>query len=431
MRRTVIAAAVLAAAFPLLAKDMTARVIREAKSRPFYRDGFLRVGYVANPIAGGEDAAFRCRRAGAWTFRTSKCDDETLKFCRRYGLKIILLPKGDQKTCVGELARIAKGPYTNVVAAVQLGDDPTGGDDFAKWRVVASAVRRQLPRAQVVLPVRDAESGTLRQMAGSMANVTHLAVDLTDAAAPYARLDKLARQLRDAPDKRLGKLKLWAVAPGGWKGLKGAKELAWQMHWICSAFAVERTEGVLFAREYKSDDFGLLMRHFLATAQLHPYLKEHGEGTFVDEKAANLAKKPAVVSGAAEDLDLSDPSAMDELSDPFAAGHAPKACAAVAEGRPGDLEYLVFSEASGSSGVGTYPQVCLAVVNTTGEPVELGLKILEKGSPGSGFRRNLRPDPATGAVVNLTIPRGPHKGKGFSEPLAPGEISFMDFLLQY
>lgn len=430
MRRTVIAAAVLAAGLPLLAKDMTARVIREAKSRPFYTQGFLRVGYATDPIAGGEDAAFRCRRAGAWTFRTSKCDDETLGFCQRYGLKIILLPKGDRKACVDDLVRIAKGPYTNVVAAVQLGDDPTGGDDFAKWRVVANAVRRQLPRAQVVLPVRDAESGTLRQMAGSMANVTHLAVDLTDAAAPYARLDKLARQLRDAPDKRLGKLKLWAVAPSGWKGLKGAKELAWQMHWICSAFAVERTEGVLFAREYRPDDFGLLMRHFLATAQFHPYLKGHGEGTFVDEKAVNLAKKSAVTVDET-DLELSDSSETDVLEDPFAAGPAPKACEAVAKGRPGDLEYLVFSEVPGPYGVGAIPQTCLAVVNTTGELVELGLKILEKGNPGSGFRRNLRPDPKTDAVVNLTIPRGPHKGKGFSEPLAPGEISFMDFLLQY
>lgn len=427
MRRTVIAAAVLAAGLPLLAKDMTARVILDAKSRPFYTDGFLRIGYAADPLAGGEEAALRCRRAGAWAFRTSKCDDETLKFCQRYGLKIILLPKGDQKACVDDLARIAKGPYTNVVAAVQLGDDPTGGADFAKWRVVAGAVRRQLPRAQVVLPARDAESGMLRQMAGSMANVTHLAVDLTDAAAPYARLDKLARQLRDAPDKQLGKLKLWAVAPGGWKGLKGAKELAWQMHWICSAFAVERTEGVLFAREYKPDDFGLLMRHFLATAQIHPYLMGHGEGTFVDEKAEKLARKPAVAIDEM-DIGLSDSSETDVLDDPLATGRAPKACEAVAKGRPGDLEYLVLAQVPGCARRGI-SQICLATVNTTSESVELGLKIIDKGGAGDGFRRNLRPDPKTGAVVNLTTPRGPHMGKGFSEPLAPGEISFMDFTL--
>ena len=417
MRSALIALAALFAALPLAAKDVTAKADVKAKSRPFYTDRFLRVGYAADPAVGGEEAARRCRRAGAWSFRTSKCDDATLAFCQTYALRIVLLPDGDLKTCVADLTRIANGPYASVLAGVQLGSDPTGGSevDLAKWRTVLNLLRRRLPKVPVALPVRDEKSELIVKMAGT-AGVTHLLVDLTDTPAPYARLNAISRALRGASGKQLQGLKLWAVAPGAAKKATGARELAWQMHWIFSAFAVERTDGVFFAREYKADDFGLMMRHFWATAAVHPYLTGHGEGTFAETK-------PPKTGAAAADLDLESADSLDleQLEDAVADGFAPQACAKVAEGRAGDLEYLVFSDASpaveGSS------QMCLAVVNTTGEQVELGVKLVSKtGDVGTGYRRRLVPDPKTGGFSNSTRPRW-----GKTETVAPGEITFMDF----
>lgn len=425
MRRAAVVLAALSAALPLAAKNVTALADIHAAPRPFYTDGFLRVGYATDPLAGGEDAALRCRRAGAWTFRTSKCDEATLRFLHDYGLKAVFVPQGDLKSCVAALTRIAKGPYADAIGGVQLGDDPTGGSDPVKWRGVARAVRRSLPGVPVALPVRDEKSEIVVKMESAMECVTHLIVDLTDAPAPYARLDGISRALRAASGERIRKLKLWAVAPGGMKGLTGAREVAWQMHWIFSAFAVERTDGVFFAREYKPDDFGLVMRHFWAAAVVQPHLMGHGEGSFVEEAAAKQAKRPAVAD-VSTDLELSDSAGVDALDEGPAAAPAPQACARVAEGRPGDLEYLVFSQAPGVEG--NDAQMCLAVVNTSGEPVELGVKITNKcGQTGSGYWRQMKPDPKTGAFANLTFMRGPKETGKFIETIAPGEISFIDF----
>ena len=57
MRSALIALAALFAALPLAAKNVTAKADVKASARPFYTDRFLRVGYVADPVVGGEEAA--------------------------------------------------------------------------------------------------------------------------------------------------------------------------------------------------------------------------------------------------------------------------------------------------------------------------------------------------------------------------------------
>ena len=443
MKRMLIAgAALFAAALPLGAKEVTAHVDAQAVPRQFYATGwgnehgadysggFLRVGYAADPVAGGEEQALRCRKAGAWTFRTTKCDDETLKFCSRYALRIVLVLEGDLRTCAGTLARIGKGPYASVVCGLQLGSDPTGGteEDVKKWRTVATAARRDLPDVPVALPVRDEKSPILAKLIGTAPGITHLMVDLTDAPAPYERLKQLSLALRRSSDPALRPLKLWAVAPGERKGLTNVQEVSWRLHWLFSAFAVERTDGVFFARDYKPDDFGRALRHLWVTVAVHPYLMGHVEGS----SAAAAAKKPAtqpVVTSSDIDLEPSDVSGVDDIEDKEDRGPAPQACARVAAGQTGDLEFLVFAERPGQDEPGR-SQMCLAAVNTSGEPVELTLKINTKtGYMGGGFWRWMLPDPKADSFTTLTHPRGPRNKHEFVETIRPGEIAFLDFRL--
>ena len=443
MKRMLIAgAALFAAALPLLAKEVTAHVDAKAVPRQFYAtgwgcekgsdysDGFLRVGYAADPVAGGEEAALRCRKAGAWTFRTTKCDDETLAFCSRYALRIVLVLEGDLKTCGANLARIGKGPHASAICGVQLGNDPTGGtdEDIKKWRALAASVRRNLPGVPIALPVRDETSPILAKLIGTVPNVTHLAVDLTDAPAPYERLKKISIALRRSPDRTLRTLKLWAVAPGERKGLTNVQEVSWRMHWIFSAFAVERTDGVFFARDYKSDDFGRALRHLWVTVAVHPYLMGHAEGSSAPSEAAKPATRPAVTA-ADIDLEPAGVSGIDDIEDEEDRSPAPQACANAAEGRLGDLELLVFAEHPGEDEPGR-SQMCVAAVNTSGEAVDLTLKINTKtGYLGGGYWRWMLPDPKADTFVTLTHPRGPRNKHEFVETIRPGEIAFLDFRL--
>lgn len=439
MKLTLCSLVALCAALPLAARDITGHADITAKPRPFYgtgwgnpsgstyKDGFLRVGYATDPIPGDEDAALRCRRAGAWTFRTSKCDDETLEFLHRYGLKIVFVPDGDRRTCVSNLNRIAKSPYASVLAGIQLGTDPTGGttDDLVKWRAVAAAAARNLRKVPIALPVRDEKSEIIPKLLGSAYGVTHLIVDFTDTPAPYKRLDLLSRALRDSPDKARQRLKVWLIAPGQAKGLSGATEIAWRMHWVFSAFAVERTDGVFFAQEYRSDDFGLVMRHIWATAAVHPHLMGHGEGAAVEVRAP----KPEKLSSSTDEdtnLESNESLRLDDLEEAMATGTAPVACENVVAGRKGDLEYLVLAEKPGVED--DESQMCVAVVNTSGESVEFSVKLKSRtGFMGGGYWRRMVPDPKTGAFTNITHCRGPRRRNEFTETIKPGEIGFLDF----
>ena len=401
-----------------IARDMTLSIDTTAPKRNAFPCGVPCVGYAADPQPGDEAAALACRRAGAWLFRTSLCDDATLGFCDRYGLRLFVVLGGGQNEAVATVNRLAQSPHKGVVAGLQLGADPAGGDDPSMWRRVASIAARQFPKTPIALPAKGIDSPLLSSMRSGLEHVTHLVVDLRDAPAPYERLEGIAEKLRRSPDKSVAKLRLWAVGPGHVPGLSGGNAaLAWQMHWIMSAFAVDCTDGVFVERPCRADDFGLAMRHFWAVTTGNRSLVGHGEGAAPapDKKAA---KKP-VATVSLDDDGLGD---VIELGESGANRPAPVACANVAAGKNGDVEYLVLLappvENDGQ-------RVCLVLVNTTGERVKLSIDVNKKGgSVSSGWRRRLVPDEEKGVMRNSTRERW---GNPFSETIEQGEVTFLDF----
>lgn len=427
MRRAILLA-LSCAALQLGAKEVTISLDSATRGRSFRPDGALRIGYAADPAAGGEDAALACRRAGAWSFRSSKCDDATLAFLAKYGLRVFLLLDGEAKEMIGTLNRIGKGPYAEVVMGVQLGTDPTGGADASKWRTVARVAAQNFPKRPIALPATDGEAPILSEIQESLSLVTHLMVDLRGEAAPYAKLNRLALDLCASSDEKRKGLRLWAVAPGRMPGQADDKAdsptaLAWQAHWAMSALAVDSTDGVFFDRPCRKDDFGLLMRHLWASLAVHPTLIAHGEGATTAAPAQKKAVAPAAKIALDDDGDLE--IGGESVAETFQGGAAPVACANVAAGRTGDLEYLAFIEKEGEP---EDTQICLFVVNTSGERMRLKVNLKSKsGLTGPGFRRRLTPDAKTGGMSDRTTERVHDPLKPFCEWVEPGEITFMDF----
>lgn len=396
------------------------------------RNGAFHFGYGADPIPGGEDAALACRRAGAWSFLSSKCDDATLAFLAKYDLRVFLLLDGEAKEMIGTLNRIGKSPHAQVIMGVQFGTDPTGGSDAAKWRSVARVAAKILPERLMALPVKDENSPILAEMHEALSLVTHLMVDLRGETAPYAKLNRMALALRTSSDERYKKLRLWAIAPGHLLGQPKEKAsspatLAWQMHWLMSACAVETVDGVFFDRRYRQDAFGILMRHLWASLAAHPMLVAHGEGT----RAKGQSCKKSV-SEPADDLDLGLDSkdADDSLSEEALSSPEPMACANVAAGKPGDLEYLVFVEPPNGSEV---LHGCVVAVNTCREKVLLSPDLrnldprVKYGQSRRGFRRSLKPDGQSDRMVNMTTERIRYSPGQLDEWVGPGEIVFIEF----
>jgi len=414
--------AIAGAAFASGAVDLTLAINTKATPRDAFPHGAPCVGYAADPRAGDEEAALACRRAGAWLFRTTLCDDATLEFCGRYGLRLFLVLDGDQKTVTETINRLAKSPHKNVVAGLQLGAEASAGADSAMWRRLAPFAARQLPKVPIAIPVKDLDSPAFTAMNGYLSSVTHLMVDLRDAPAPYERLERIASKLRRSSDKTVAKLRIWAVGPGRLDGTAEGQAsspaaIAWQMHWIMSAFAVKATDGVFVERPYLADDFGLAMRHFWAATTGNRSLVGHGEGA-----TSASTRKEAKVPTADISLDDEGLGGAVELNDAETAGAAPVACANVAAGKKGDVEYLVLLappvEDDGQ-------RVCLVIVNTTGEQVRLSVDVNKAGgNVSTGWRRRLVPDKETGAMRNSTRER---QSRPFAEKIEPGEVTFLDF----
>ena len=433
MKRIVCLAALLAAGVAV-AKDVTLNLDVNASRRAFFAGGAIPVGYAADPKAGDEAAVLAYRHAGAWLFRSSVCDDETLAFLSRYGIKLFLVLDGDLKDMVGAVTRIAKGKYAGVLAGIQLGTDPTGGADVAKWRSLVNSVSRNLPKCRVALPVKDLQSPFLAKMKGYLGPVTHLAVDLRDAPAPYERLNKVFVQLRGSSDKALQKMRLTALAPGRLADAPADKAaspaaIAWQMHWMMAALAVERTDYVFFERPAAADDFGAVMRALWAASARTPHLVGHGESAAIVTAgpAAQQKGKKKTSAPSLDDMSLDDDDSLDaeEMAETLTAGTAPVACANVAAGRLGDLEYLALL-ADTDKGEKDGGRMCLVIANTSGEQVKLSVKPNTKyGASGDGFRRRFVPDEKTGKMKYILRERF----GGVKESIEPGEVTFLSFAI--
>jgi len=411
-----------ALALAAAAKDLTLAIDTTGPARDAFPHDAPCVGYAADPQVGDEEAVLACRRAGAWLFRSSRCDDATLAFAAQYGLRLFVVLDGDLKTIGATLARLGESPHKKVVAGLQLGAEPSGGADPTMWRRIAETAARKFRGTAIALPVKDLDSPLYAKMAGYLGPVSHLIVDLRDAPAPYERLEAIAAKLRRSQDKSVAKLRLWAVGPGRLAGTPDDKvsapaAVAWQMHWIMSALAVNLTDGVFIERPCRADDFGRALRHLWAVTTKSRLIVGHGEGATAFAAAQKKPKAPADVSlddeGGVGDL---------ELNDATSAGCAPTACANVAAGKTGDVEYLVLA-APPVKDEGRC--ISLVVVNTSGEHVKLSVDVDKKGGNASGgFRRRLVPDAEKGEMRDSTRQRG---GKPLAETVESGEVTFFDF----
>ena len=164
------------------------------------------------------------------------------------------------------------------------------------------------------------------------------------------------------------------------------------------------------------------MRHLGASVRGCPTLVAHGEGTgSAGPVGKGRASGVAAPDPDAEEIEIEgeNPSALEsDVS-------APQACGNVAAGRKGDLEYLAFI---GVEGAQEDTQVCLVVVNTSGERTRLKLNLKCKtGFAGSGFRSGLTPDRESRTMIDRTVERVRNPPKPFGEWMEPGEIAFIDF----
>ena len=428
MKRLVLGFVALAAVV-CCAKDVTIDLDYDAANRAFFSHGGVPVGYVADPKAGDEVSVLAYRRAGAWLFHTSVCDDATLEFLSKYGIRIVLVLDGDLKAVIATLTRVAAGKYAHVLAGVQLGTDPSGGADVAKWRSVLAAVMRQKLKCPVALPVKDLDSPILKRLQGHLGAVTHLAVDLRDTPAPFEKLKRLSILLDQSSDASLRRFRLWTLAPGRLAGTPDEKAsspemIAWQTHWFMTAFAIDRTDAVFFDRPAGADDFGLLLRHLWATTARTQNLVCGGESDAIVKVSTAATRKSATME---DDLSLDDAESLnvEGLAAALTAGTPLTACAKVAEGRTGDLQYLVlYSDEGPDPTEGLLGRMGLLMVNTSGEKVRVTVKInTKRGGTGTGFRRRFVPDAKTGKMsISLRERFGV-----VNEEVEPGEVTFVSF----
>lgn len=407
------------------AGSFTIAIDTQSPARKVYADGTFRVGYCADVCIGDEAAALSCRRAGAWLFRSSQCDDATLEFCDRYALKMLVVLKGSQDDMVKTVKRLGKSRYKKVVVGVQLSEEPIEEKDVAMWRQIALLTSRELPKVPIAIAVKDLNVEIIARMGSALKYITHLSVDLREENAPYSRLDQIGKTLRGSQDDEISKLRLLAIGPGRLnaaddKKISSSNLLAWQMHWILAAFAIDRTDMVFVDRKYRADDYGLAMRHFWAVATKCVSIISHGEGATSDKSTQPLKKVSAPQSEMTLDIDSAEETI--ELSDAFTPALAPMACANIAAGKRGDVEYLVLMSGVDMDGERT---LSLVVVNTSGEKATLKLNVNKNGgNVTSGWRRRLVPDKDSGKIKNSTRQRF---GKPFSETVDDGEVTFIDF----
>ena len=430
MKRLLVLSVALAAAVVCGAKDVSIDIDCTLPKRAFFTRGTIPVGYRTDPKPGDEAAALVCRRSGAWIFHTSKCDDETLAFLSEYGMRMVLVLDGDLKTVVSTLTRVATGKYKHVLMGVQFGWDTTGGEDLGKWRSALAAVSRTKLKCPIALPVKDFDSPIIKRMLGYLGPVTHLTVDLRDTPAPFEKLKRLSVQLERSPDASLRRLKLWTLAPACLPGTPDEKKsspetVAWQTHWFMTAFAIEKVENVFFDRPYRQDDFGFMLRHLWATVTRTQNLIAAGESAaMIKVETAETQQKKVTTE---DDLKLTGSESLnvEELAAVLTAGTPLTACANIAEGRLGDLQYLaLFANPDPGEEEGSGGRMCLLMVNTSGERVKVSVKInTPLGGSGNGFRRRFVPDEKTRKMSVSLIERF---GR-VAEELEPGEVTFVSF----
>lgn len=223
----------------------------------------LGFGYAADPEPGDEAAALACRKAGAWTFLTSKCDERTLTFMRQYGLHAVFALDGAATDVRAKLNRLADGGFAETVAGF-----------LVRSAAVARLVKAKFPQKPL------AASTSVKGVAG----LTHVVVDVSAAADPLEKLRQLEAKLKG--DKALSKVRIWVVASG--KGRPLGK-----LAFLLDALASGRTEAVFFRQRPTADGFGSALRDLGSAMRYYPTLvrSESGDGLELESQALVLTEK--------------------------------------------------------------------------------------------------------------------------------------------
>ena len=395
MKRIAFLLAVTAAVVGL-ADDIALTLDKSANSLMDFRRDFPGFAYADDPVDGGEQAVLKYRHCGAWTFKTSKCDDETLAFLLKNDLRILLVLDGDGARALSSVRRIVAGKFGKVIAGFQLGTKP--GANAAQWKPVIAEIRRNFKTVPVAIPVEKSLPADIKSLSG----VTHLAVDLTKAANPYPQLEKLRAEIRSANDPSHRKLRVWATVSDRMPGMgerDSFRSVLWKMHWLCAAYASGIVDGVIFNEPAKGGALGDVLRYLGFAFIKHAHVLSHGESLTAERKSE-------------EDLGAEDLAIPPE----------PVACGNLAHGKPGDAEYLVLLNA-GRNRMG------FLVVNSSDKPSKLTAE-LKSGGFDIGTYRKVFLDENTGKVCREAMGCYSHPNRPFSRTFAPNSIEIVTAIIK-
>lgn len=419
MRAIAVAAACLALAAGAKQREFAFALDYREKPLADVTFGVPGFGYADDPVPGGEEAVLRCRQAGAWAFRTARCDDATLAFVTKAKIKVVLVLPPDPKKVSADLPRIVRNGFAEAVAGFQLGTDPKGGGaDGQTWRAVVQLVERFFPKTPLALPVRDGNVPMAELLMDRMRSVTHLSFEIADEPEPYGRLSGMTAALSKAADPQLRNLRYWVLAPDRLPGAPAAdrgtlRTAAWQMQWLMSAYATEKVDAVFFNQPAEANDLGAVLRYLGVAFRGHGRVIAHGE-----MRDAKPRKNTAEIS-----LELDDEN-VSVNGEELALVGTPKACRDFAKTGVGDLEYLVLSRGEGQ---GVFnDSVCVLFSNTGTEPVRVGVEI-KMGKFHNYTRYRLYPDPETGKTVRRALGGYCRAGMPGYVIVPPGDVSVVVF----
>lgn len=336
---------------------------------------FLGFGYVDDPIVGDEEVVLKYRKAGAWLLKTRKCDSQTLGFLVTNKVTVLLVLDGAREKIMEDIKRIEEGSYSSAIAGFLLGEKDDGGGEEEKWRAVVSVVKRKFPKKPIAIPAKNARPAMVKMLGSQIRQVSHFFYDLSNEKEPYDKLKAFSRPIQSA--KSTSHIRFWVVAPDRLPGSPVStraefKTMSWKIHWLMAAYATEMVDSVLFNQPFEADEFGATLRYLGVAFRDQPFVMAHGEANSME-----VTKPKTNTPDLEQDLD----EGADLLGDDSGLQIAvrPKACANVANGNKGDVEYLALRNGK--------DRICLVMVNTSGKRAKMTVELKSKKTGNCTYRR--------------------------------------------
>ena len=419
--RTAAAAALCLVAAAAAAKDFST-TIDLAPAQPLARvpKKFPGFGYVCDPKIGGEETVLEYRHSGAWVLKTKVCDEKTLEFLVRNHISILLVLDGSREKINADLKRIADGKYDSAIAGFLLGDRADGGGEAEaeKWRAVVSSIRRRFKDVPIAIPAADAKPPLAKMLADRIRDVSKFVYDFSKVPAPYKKLKEITKSLTFGSNKDLKRMRLWVIAPDRMPGSDEStrsdfKTTSWKIHWMMSAYAVEAVDAVLFNQPMQPDDFGYTLRYLGQAFRDHGTVLTHGESA-----SSEAAKSKSISPDLEQDFD--DLTGGFGGEDNMKIIASPKACANLANGKTGDVEYLALANGS--------DRLCLIMVNTSGKRTKYTVETKGKKTGNCTIRRMFL-DPGTKKVKREAFGGYGQPGLPYTSSIEPGAVETVTLIL--